>query len=42
MGELAAGIELGAEHTVERLGMIRLRPTTVVAQARGPPAGGSP
>ena len=42
MGELAAGIELGPNKTVERLGTIRLRQTTVVAQARGPPAGGSP
>jgi hypothetical protein len=42
MGELAAGIELGPDRTVERLGTIRLRQTTVVAQARGPPAGGSP
>ncbi len=42
MGELAAGIELGPEATVARLGTIRLRQTTVVAQARGPPAGGSP
>ena len=42
MGELASGIELGPQKAVERLGTIRLRQTTVVAQARGPPADGSP
>jgi hypothetical protein len=42
MGELATEIAIGAEKTVGRLGTIRLRPRTVVAQARGPPAGGSP
>jgi hypothetical protein len=41
-GELAAAIEIGPGQTVERLGTIRLRTTTVVAQARGPPVGGSP
>ncbi|HEY6817026.1 MAG TPA: carboxypeptidase-like regulatory domain-containing protein [Croceibacterium sp.] len=41
-GELAAGIELGPDRTIERLGTIRLRERTVVAQARGPPSGGSP
>jgi hypothetical protein len=41
-GDLASGIELGPQKTVERLGAIRLRQTTVVAQARAPPAGGSP
>jgi hypothetical protein len=41
-GDLAAAIELGPEKTVERLGTIRLRERTVVAQARGPPNGGSP
>jgi len=41
-GELATGIELGAQQTVKRVGTIRLRQTSVVAQARGPPAGGSP
>ena len=41
-GELAASIEIGPGKTVERLGTIRLRNTTVVAQARGPPAAGSP
>jgi hypothetical protein len=41
-GELAAAIEIGPGKTVERLGTIRLRTTTVVAQARGPPVGGSP
>jgi hypothetical protein len=42
IGELATDIEIGPQDTVERLGTIRLRQTTVVAQARGPPAGGSP
>lgn len=42
MGELASGIELGPEKPVQRLGTIRLRQTTVVARARGPPAGRSP
>jgi hypothetical protein len=42
IGELASIIEIGASHTVERLGTIRLRNATVVAQARAPPAGGSP
>jgi hypothetical protein len=41
-GELAAGLELGPEHTVQRVGTIRLPERTVVAQARGPPSGGSP
>jgi hypothetical protein len=41
-GELATGIELGPDKTVERLGTIRLQERTVVAQARGPPSGGSP
>jgi len=35
--DLATSIELGPEMTVGRLGTIRLRPATVVAQARGPP-----
>ena len=39
---LASVVELGPEKTVERLGTIRLRSATVVAQARGPPAGSSP
>lgn len=42
MGELASDIEVGPEKPVERVGTVRLRQTTVVAQARGPPAGGSP
>jgi hypothetical protein len=41
-GELASDIEIGADHTVERLGTIRLLQTTVVAQARGPPAAATP
>ncbi len=41
-GELASQIEIGPERTVQRVGTIRLRQTTVVAQARGPPSGGSP
>jgi hypothetical protein len=41
-GDLATAIELGPEKTVERLGTIRLRERTIVAQARGPPSGGSP
>ena len=41
-GELAAGIELGSDRPVQRVGTIRLRQTTVVARARGPPAGGAP
>lgn len=41
-GDLATAIELGPDKTVERLGTIRLRETTIVAQARGPPSGGSP
>jgi hypothetical protein len=41
-GDLATAIELGPEKTVERVGTIRLRERTVVAQARGPPSGGSP
>jgi hypothetical protein len=41
-GELGAGIELGPDKTVARVGTIRLRRAGVVAQARGPPAGGSP
>jgi len=42
MGELASGIELNPDKPVGRVGTVRLRPTTVVARARGPPAGGSP
>jgi len=41
-GDLAALIEVGPAKTLERLEPIRLRPRTVVAQARGPPSGGSP
>jgi len=41
MGELASDIALGSDQPVERLGTIRLLPTTIVAQARGPPAGGA-
>ena len=41
-GELAAGIEVGANKTVARVGTVRLRRAGVVAQARGPPAGGAP
>ena len=41
-GELASGIELGPDKPVQRVGTIRLRERTVVAQARGPPSGGSP
>ena len=40
--DLASSIEIGPDDTVERLGTIRLRNSTVVAQARGPPTGGSP
>ena len=40
--ELATSIELGPAHTLERLGTIRLHGATTIAQARGPPAGGSP
>jgi hypothetical protein len=42
VGDLAASIELGPDKPVERVGTIRLRERTVVAQARGPPSGGSP
>lgn len=42
VGQLASAIEIGPSHVVERLGTIRLRNATVVAQARAPPAGGSP
>ncbi|HEU4651847.1 MAG TPA: hypothetical protein VFS49_10575 [Croceibacterium sp.] len=42
MGDLASGIEIGPQKTVERLGTIRLKQATVVAQARGPPARGPP
>ncbi len=41
-GELAGGIEVGPQQTVDRVGTIRLQQQTVVAQARGPPIGGSP
>jgi hypothetical protein len=40
-GPLAPEIELGQHQAVARVGTIRLRPTSVVAQARGPPSGGS-
>jgi hypothetical protein len=40
-GELAGGIEIGPDLAVARVGTIRLRQTSVVAQARGPPAGGA-
>jgi hypothetical protein len=42
VGELASAIELGPDKAVARVGTIRLRRAGVVAQARGPPAGGSP
>jgi hypothetical protein len=41
-GELATGIEIGPRNTVGRVGTIRLRQGSVVALARGPPAGGAP
>jgi hypothetical protein len=41
-GDLAAAIDVGSDKPVARLGTIRLRTTSVIAQARGPPAGGSP
>ena len=40
--DLASVVELGPDKTVERLGTIRLRAATTVAQARGPPVGQSP
>ena len=40
--ELAPVVELGPDKTVERLGTIRLRAATTIAQARGPPAGSLP
>ena len=40
--DLAAVVELGPDKTVERLGTIRLRSATTIAQARGPPDGQSP
>ena len=41
-GELATDIELGPQHTVQRVGQIRLRQASSIARARGPPAGGAP
>lgn len=40
--DLAASVELGPQKTLERLGTIRLRAATTIAQARGPPTGSSP
>ena len=40
--ELAPLVELGPHKTVERLGTIRLRAATTIAQATGPPQGSSP
>jgi len=40
--ELAPLVELGRDKTLERLGTIRLREATTIAQARAPPQGSSP
>ena len=40
--ELAPVVELGPDKTVARLGTIRLRAATTIAQARGPPPGSLP
>ena len=40
--DLASGIVLGPEDTVARLGIVRLRAATTIAQARAPPGGPAP
>lgn len=40
--DLAASIELGPARTIERLGTIRLRAASTLAQARAPPASAEP
>jgi hypothetical protein len=40
--DLAAGVEVNAEKTVARVGTIRLRAATTIAQATGPPEDPSP
>jgi hypothetical protein len=40
--ELAGAIEVGADKPVARVGTVRLRAATTIAQARGPPTGSSP
>jgi hypothetical protein len=40
--ELSASIELGPARTIERLGTIRLRAASTLAQARAPPMSGEP
>jgi hypothetical protein len=40
--DLATQVELGPEKTVERLGTIRLRAATTIAQVRGPPEAQAP